>query len=295
MVSDKLVKRFKSLTAVNNLSIQVEKGSIYGLLGPNGSGKSTTLGMMLGVLQPHEGSYSWFGIEMGKPRTGLVGAMLEQPNFYNHMNLFTNLRVCALIKDVPAEDVNRVLVAVNLWDRRFTKFKNCSTGMKQRLAIANAMLGRPEVLILDEPTNGLDPQGIAEVRELIIRLHAEGHTIVLASHLLDEVEKVCTHVAVMQKGKLLYQGKVADFVSGGNKLTKVEVRAADMDKLEQVFKAFPGLKSMQNINGTLVLEVNEGIGAEQISTFAFEHGMALMHLNVEKPSLEDKFLQLTGK
>lgn len=204
-----LSKRYGSIQAVDKLSLQVEKGSIYGLLGPNGSGKTTTLGMVLDVIRPTSGSFSWFGQPASPATKKRVGALLETPNFYPYLTARRNLEIVAEIKGASHSRIAEVLHLVGLSQRMHTTFKGFSLGMKQRLALASSLLNDPEVLVLDEPTNGLDPEGIAEVRELILKIAAEGKTVILASHLLDEVEKVCTHVAVLQKGVLRAQGPVS--------------------------------------------------------------------------------------
>ena len=201
-----LQKNYGKIHAVNDLSLSVERGSVYGILGPNGSGKTTTLAIILGVVNSNGGSYSWFGNENSKNDRKRIGAILEQPLFYPYLTAEKNLQIVASIKGVEYSDIERVLKIVELFERKDSKFRTFSYGMKQRLAIASALLGNPEVLIFDEPTNGLDPKGIAEIRELIIKIAKQGITILLASHLLDEVQKTCSHVAVLKSGKKLYEG-----------------------------------------------------------------------------------------
>ncbi|HEY5822919.1 MAG TPA: ATP-binding cassette domain-containing protein, partial [Cyclobacteriaceae bacterium] len=215
-----LTKIFGRLTAVNNLNLEVKRGQVFGMLGPNGSGKTTTLGMLMGVVNASQGTFSWFG----QPPTNIVrkkiGAVLEHPIFYPYLSGQKNLELMAMIKEAPLENIPKVLELVELSARKDDKYKTYSLGMKQRLAIASALLNDPIVLILDEPTNGLDPMGIAEIREIIKRIAADGKTIILASHLLDEVQKVCSHFAVLKRGNLMHIGPV-DEVGKGEELVEV--------------------------------------------------------------------------
>lgn len=287
-----LQKRYGRLIAVNNVSLQIEKGSIFGLLGPNGSGKSTTLGMLLGVLTPDAGSFQWFGEGANEMQRRKIGTLLEGPNFYSYLSAWNNLKINATIKEVPFSDIERVLNKVGLWERKDSKFKTFSTGMKQRLGIANALLGNPNLLILDEPTNGLDPQGIAEVRDLIMQEAAEGKTILLASHLLDEVEKVCTHLAVLQKGNMLYQGEVSKFISGKK---RIEVSAEDQNSLLAALQNHPQIEKITQQDKMLLLEVNPDFEIKDLNRFLFEKGITINHLAVQAHALENQFLELTSK
>ena len=211
---ENISKSFGYLKAVQNLSFEIKKGNIYGLLGPNGSGKSTTLGIVLNVVNKSAGNYSWFDGNIDTYRAlKKVGAIIEHPNFYPYMSAYQNLKLVCRIKGVSFAEIEKVLETVGLLDRKDSLFSNFSLGMKQRLAIASALLNAPEVLILDEPTNGLDPQGIHQIREIIKAIAKKGTTILLASHLLDEVEKVCTHVVILRKGKKLYSGRVDEMIS----------------------------------------------------------------------------------
>lgn len=285
-----LTKRFGKQTAVNQLSFSIQKGNVFGLLGPNGSGKSTTLGMLLGVLQPDAGTFQWFGGQQPTDARRNIGTLLEQPNFYPYLTALQNLKVSATIKEVTFNEIEVCLKAVNLWQWKDKKFRTFSTGMKQRLAIAAALLGDPDLLILDEPTNGLDPQGIAEVRELIKKESESGRTIILASHLLDEVEKVCTHVAVLQKGNLLYTGEV-DALTGSQK--RIEVGAADKAALEAALKANEMIEKITSVEGYFVVSVKPAYSAESLNRYLFEKGIVVQHLSAQKHSLEMKFLELT--
>ena len=231
-----LTKKFRRLTAVNNLNLEVKRGQVFGMLGPNGSGKTTTLGMLMSVINPTSGSYSWFGEAPTHHFRKKIGAVLEHPIFYPYLSGQKNLELNAMIKQCPPENIPNVLELVELADRRDDKYKTYSLGMKQRLAIASALLNDPTVLILDEPTNGLDPMGIAEIRELIKKIAANGKTIILASHLLDEVQKVCSHFAILRKGNLIHSGPVEE-VSKGTET--IEVRA-DVERLNELLMKFGG-------------------------------------------------------
>jgi ABC-2 type transport system ATP-binding protein len=222
---ENLHKNYGSIQALKGVSFSVPKGSVFGILGPNGSGKTTLLGIILNVLKASSGSFKLFDEEPSHVHRQQIGTLLETPNFYHYLNAVQNLHIAATIKQRGKADINRVLELVNLEQRKFSKFSTYSLGMKQRLAIASSLLGDPDVLIFDEPTNGLDPVGIAETRELIKKLHKAGKTIIMASHLLDEVEKVCTHVAILQKGTLLTHGHVDEILITDE---IVETGAADM-------------------------------------------------------------------
>lgn len=284
-----LSKSYGRLRALDSLSLTVEKGSVFGILGPNGSGKTTTLGILLDIIKPDSGEYFWFG---NKPDTAVrkrIGALLEQPLFYPYLSAVDNLKIVADIRGVSYNEIDEVLAMVGLSDRKLYHYGSFSLGMKQRLAIAAAMLGKPEVLIFDEPTNGLDPKGIADIRNLILKVAQQGFTIILASHLLDEVEKVCSHVLVLEKGKKRYAGPVREAV--GNALI-VELAAKDMEKLKQVLGQIPQVVSVTPQNGLLVLEVEKGLLPEKLNRILAGHNIFLSHLSVRNKSLENYFLEL---
>lgn len=286
---DKLSKRYGSIQAVDRLSLQIEEGSIYGLLGPNGSGKTTTLGMVLDVIRPSSGSFSWFGQPVSQSTKHRLGALLETPNFYPYLTAQRNLEITANIKGADKKQIAHVLHTVGLSHRTHTTFKGFSLGMKQRLALAAALLNNPEVLVLDEPTNGLDPEGIAEVRELILRIAAEGKTIILASHLLDEVEKVCTHVAVLQKGILRAEGPVSTILSAKDQLI---ISADNTVRLLEVLKQLPFVESYQPERDLVHLTLQEGYGAAEVNKAMFEAGVVLQQLTLRRKSLEAQFLEI---
>lgn len=285
-----LTKKFGKLTAVNDLSFSVEKGNVYGLLGPNGSGKSTTLGMILNVINATEGSWRWFGREHSIDALKKVGAIIERPNFYPYLSAAKNLEIVAQIKGVDYSKIDEKLKIVGLYQRKNDKFSSFSLGMKQRLAIAAALLNDPYVLILDEPTNGLDPQGIIQIREIIQQIAASGTTIILASHLLDEVEKVCSHVVILEKGKTLYSGRVDEMTAS---FGYFELGSSDNEKLKLALEAM-GYFEKISVNGNhLKAILTDDLSAESLNKLLFEKGIVLTHLVKRKESLEQQFLQIT--
>lgn len=284
-------KRYGPIQALKDVSFEVPKGSVFGVLGPNGSGKTTLLGIIMDVLKANAGTYKWFGQEPHHDLRKRIGTLLETPNFYHYYSALRNLQINAEIKQRGKDDIERVLTLAGLWERRNSKFSTFSLGMKQRLAIANAMLGHPEILLLDEPTNGLDPAGIAEIRDLIRSLGQQGTTVIMASHLLDEVEKVCTHVAILKKGVLLTVGHVDEVLSGDD---MIELGAVDMVLLESVLNGLSGIKSVRRHNGSFQLIFNEAYSAEQVNRYCFEKGVTLSYLAVRKKSLEARFIELTN-
>ncbi|WP_242927519.1 ABC transporter ATP-binding protein [Pontibacter vulgaris] len=286
---ENLSKKYGSLKAVDQLTLQVEEGSIYGLLGPNGSGKTTTLGMVLDVIRPGDGSFSWFGNGISKETKQRVGALLETPNFYPYLSAKQNLQVVADIKGADYSNINKMLDLVGLGSRGNSAFKGFSLGMKQRLALAAAMLNDPEVLVLDEPTNGLDPQGIAEVRDLILRIAAQGKTIILASHLLDEVEKVCTHVAVLQNGKLLASGPVADILAANE---NVLISTPDTERALALLAHLPYVANFRREKEFIILTLQEGYNSTDINRDMFAQNIVLSQLIVRRKSLEAQFLEI---
>ena len=289
---DNLTKKFGPLTAVKNLSFTIEKGNVYGILGPNGSGKSTTLGIVLNVVNRTEGSFRWFdGNTTTHQALKKVGAIIERPNFYPYMSAVQNLKLVCRIKEVSQDRIEEKLRLVGLWERRDSNFKTFSLGMKQRLAIASALLNDPEILILDEPTNGLDPQGIHQIRELIKKIASKGTTILLASHLLDEVEKVCTHVVILRKGENLYDGTVDGMLASHGYF---ELRAADPERLKTFLEAHKSFSGIELENGLLTAYLAEPMDASTLNQLCFENGIVLSQLVKKKESLEQQFLSITN-
>lgn len=281
----------KYVHAVNNVSLEIKKGNVYGILGPNGSGKSTTLGIVLNVVNKTSGSYSWFD---GKVETHealkKVGAIIERPNFYPYMTAKQNLELVCKIKNIDYSKVQEKLTLVGLVERENSKFNTFSLGMKQRLAIASALLNDPEILILDEPTNGLDPQGIHQIRDIIRLIASQGTTILLASHLLDEVEKVCTHVLVLQKGKILYSGTVDGMSSNEGFF---ELQSENNDALIKVLQSHSAIEKIVAEDGKVLVYLNSPLAAADLNKYLFENNIFLNHLVKRKTSLEDQFLELT--
>lgn len=291
-----LSKNYGKIKALQQVSFDVPPQTVFGILGPNGSGKTTLLGIVMEVLNATSGTYTWLDHESAAEGRKKIGTLLETPNFYHYLSAERNLRIAAKIKGRGEEDIDRVLQLVNLHQRKTSKFSTYSLGMKQRLAIASALLGDPDILVFDEPTNGLDPAGIAEIRELIKELHRNGKTIIMASHILDEVEKVCTHVAIIQKGVLKTVGSVKDVMhTGGETATVlVEVAAEDNHALLAVLQQMEAVLSAVPVENALELTCTENISAAALNRFCFEKGIVLNKLFVKKKSLETRFLEITG-
>ena len=290
-----LSKNYNNIKAVSNLSLSVQEQMIYGILGPNGSGKTTTLGMLLGVINPNQGTYSWFDNGTKDENRKRIGSLLETPNFYPYLTAEQNLGVTAKIKEITdaSAEIENVLKLVDLYERRNSKFKTFSLGMKQRLAIASALIGSPEVLVLDEPTNGLDPQGIAEIRDLIIEIGRNGKTIIIASHILDEIEKICTHCAILKNGKLLRTGTIKEII-GNEENTLIQIGAKDLLHLEKIVSENPEMSVYKKTeeNSGLIIRVQKKTSAEQINQYFFDKGIVLNELIVYNESLENQFLDI---
>tara|TARA_Y100000385_G_scaffold277240_1_gene323962 strand:+ start:926 stop:1822 length:897 start_codon:yes stop_codon:yes gene_type:complete len=286
-----LTKKFGHLTAVKNLSFNIEKGNVYGILGPNGSGKSTTLGIVLNVVNKTSGEFHWYdGSLTTHQALKKVGAIIERPNFYPYMTAYQNLKLVCRIKEISHDSINKTLEIVGLLNRKDYVFDNFSLGMKQRLAIASALLNDPEILILDEPTNGLDPQGIHQIREIIKKIAEAGTTILLASHLLDEVEKVCSHVVVLNKGVNIFSGRVDELISSNGFF---ELKTSQQDELIDLIDSHTNFVRTK-IEGELITAfLKLPMEAEEFNKLLFKNGIILSHLVKRKESLEEQFLQLT--
>lgn len=286
-------KSYGKIQALNNLSFEVPQGCVFGVLGPNGSGKTTLLSIILDVLKADNGNFLWFGNQGSPEQRKKIGSLLETPNFYHYLSAVNNLKITYSISGRGSlAAIDSVLEKVNLAERKNSRFSTYSLGMKQRLAIAGALLGDPQVLVLDEPTNGLDPVGIAEIRALIIELSKKGHTIIMASHLLDEVEKVCTHVAILKKGSLLTTGAVEEVLVDDD---VVEISASNIDALSVAMNNYGnGIKVLRDGN-FLLLTLPKGTSKlEDINSYCFGKGITLNHLLFKKKRLEAKFFELTG-
>ncbi|MCU0373962.1 MAG: ABC transporter ATP-binding protein [Chitinophagaceae bacterium] len=294
METKALSKQYGNVRALNEVSLQVHEGTVYGILGPNGSGKTTMLGTVLDIIKPTSGSVELFG-EVPAPRhRKTIGTLLETPNFYHYLNAEQNLKIAAALKGIANPDFEKVLKQVNLYERRKSPFSSYSLGMKQRLAIASCLLGEPRVMIFDEPTNGLDPAGIAEIRQLIVQIAAAGKTIIMASHMLDEVEKVCTHVAILKKGVLLAAGRVDEILADED---QVEIDSAThKETLKSISAKLPGhLKMSASDAGRILLHFDKGMAdMGAINTYFFNQGVALTHLQLKKQSLEARFIEMTN-
>lgn len=282
-------KSYGKVKALNNLSLKINQGEIYGILGPNGSGKTTTLGIILDVLNADSGSFSWNEQENSKYDRKKIGSLLETPNFYPYLSARQNLSIVCKIKEVSESEVDRVLSLVDLISRANSKFKTFSLGMKQRLAIASALLGDPEVLVLDEPTNGLDPQGIAEIRTIILDLAAAGKTIIMASHILDEVEKTCSHVAVLKLGNLLTFGPIQTIL---NNQEQVFVSSDNLDLLKLTLSQIDGISGINQVNNKVYLMLAEGKTSAYLNKALFDKGIIVSEIGVHKSDLESNFLEL---
>lgn len=286
-------KSYGKIKALKNLSFDIPPGSVFGILGPNGSGKTTLLSIVLDVLKADTGDYRWFSQNGSPEQRKKIGSLLETPNFYHYLSAVNNLAITHSISGRGSlVAIDQVLQQVKLYERRNSRFSTYSLGMKQRLAIAGALLGQPSVLVLDEPTNGLDPVGIAEIRELMQELNKQGHTIIMASHLLDEVEKVCTHVAILKKGELLSIGHVNDVLADDD---LIELSSDNNLELAKTLSAYAPNAQLVSIGDKLQLTLPRGTAQlKDINAWCFSKGIVLNHLAQKKKRLEAKFFELTN-
>lgn len=287
-----LSKHFGSLKAVDSLSFTIEKGSIFGILGPNGSGKTTTLAMLVNAINPSSGSYSWFGKKQNSNQRKRIGTLLEKPNFYDYLSAVDNLKIIAEIRGGGHDQIESVLKQINLWDRKNSKFRTFSLGMKQRLAIGSVLLNDPEVLILDEPTNGLDPYGIIEVRNLIKETASRGKTIILASHLLDEVQKVCTHMLVLKNGVKIFHNSVSEL---NNNNCRFELNFSNQLTLIEILKNHPKCIDIQIVDDKVVVQFEDNVSTQDINEYCFKNGIILAHLSQKAFNLEKQILELLAQ
>jgi len=289
-----LAKSYGAVRALNGVSFDVPQGSVFGILGPNGSGKTTLLGIVMDVLKANGGEFLWFGQPGGSPeQRKKIGSLLETPNFYTYLSAVDNLKITQAISGRGnKKEIDEVLKKVNLYQRRFSSFKSFSLGMKQRLAIGAALLGSPKVLVLDEPTNGLDPVGIAEIRQLIVELKDQGHTIIMASHLLDEVEKVCTHAAILKTGNLITTGNVEEIMMDED---VVELSAADLNALKAILEKMGKKMEIDDKANTVQVVFPKGTAKmDEINQHCFNNGVVLTQLVLRKKRLEARFFELTN-
>jgi ABC-2 type transport system ATP-binding protein len=284
-----LTKSYKNVRAIRNLDLQITEGQAYGILGPNGSGKTTTLSIVTGIIRQDSGSFLWFGEMPLASQRRKIGSLIETPHFYPYLSLEKNLRIICDIKGMPYKDISRVLETAQLAERKRSRFSTLSLGMKQRLGIAAALLGDPSVLVLDEPTNGLDPEGIAEVREIVLQQVQEGKTLILASHILSEVEKICSHVAILKKGELLANGPVKELLAEDE---IIEISCDNNELLRQKLKDSRLVKELETENGLLILTLNDKVSPAEVNAYAFAHKLVIHHMLSRKRSLESQFLEL---
>lgn len=286
---ENITKNYGSIRALQSVSLTIEAGQIFGLLGPNGSGKTTMLGIITGIIKTTEGKYRWNLSGKGFHNLKL-GVILETPNFYPYMNAEQNLQLVCAIKQYPTEKIDSLLELVKLKERKHSRFSSYSLGMRQRLAIAAAMIGDPEVLIFDEPTNGLDPEGIAEIRSIIQRIAKSGKTVILASHILNEVEKVCTHVGIIKSGKVLATGPVGQIL--GNK-DVLEISSTDNVNLLKLLHEHQFTDINTRDDGIIELLVETNTSSIEISKVLYEGEVLITHFVRKRRSLEDEFLEIT--
>ena len=285
-----LSKKYGKIKAIDQLSMTIEAGNVYGLLGPNGSGKTTTLGIILNILKQDSGSFEWFDGAYGDFARMHIGAILETPNFYPYLNAIENLEIIRKIKKAPPTNFNDLLELVNLEHRKKSSFRTYSLGMKQRLAIAATLIGNPKVLIFDEPTNGLDPQGIAEVRNILKKIADSGNTVIMASHILDEVEKICSHVAIIKNGKLLATGPVGSILN--NDIT-IELDADNKPQLLTTLSHLSGVKSITDQDKWVECQINENVDLSLFSASLYQAGIVPTRFVARKRRLEEEFLEIT--
>ena len=289
-----LCKNFGKLEAVKNLNLELRRGEVFGFLGPNGAGKSTTVGMILGLITPTAGSIELFGVKQNGNRWAAlrrIGAIVEEPSFYPYLSGWDNLQVLAeSIGGIPKNKIEEVLERVGLSDRARDQYGHYSMGMKQRLGIASTLLRDPELIILDEPTNGLDPAGTKEIRDLIPRLAHESRAIMLCSHLLHEVELVCQNVAIIKQGTVIANAPIKELLSRGNQM---QIRVQNMEQATGILSGLPWIKSVKREGDYLMIDVPPDRGAAVNQALA-EKGIFVSELINRTSSLENVFLQLTG-
>ena len=288
-----LSKSYGHVRALNGVSFDVPQGSVFGILGPNGSGKTTLLGIVMDVLRANKGEFLWFGQPGSPAQRKKIGSLLETPNFYSYLSGTDNLKITQAISGRGTKkEIDEVLKKVNLYERRWSAFKSYSLGMKQRLAIGAALLGDPQVMVLDEPTNGLDPVGIAEIRKLIVELREKGHTIIMASHLLDEVEKVCTHAVILKTGEVITSGNVDEIMMDED---VVELSATDIQSLLTVLKNMGKDLLVDEKANTVQIVFPKGTAKmDEINRHCFNNGIVLTQLVLRKKRLEARFFELTN-
>ena len=291
LVLNSLSKSYQRTHALKAVSLKIETGQVFGLLGPNGSGKTTSLGIILGVVRPTSGTYTWFGRKGDGKARRKIGALLEQPSFYPWLSGAANLAVIAAVKRLPSSASDQPLRDIGLWDARHLPFSGYSLGMKQRLAIAAALMGNPEVLVLDEPTNGVDAQGIFEIRSLITKFAQRGGTVILASHMLDEVEKICTHLAILKLGSVLKAGPIGAVLASKG---WIELAASDLAALARAVAELDASAHVERLDDMLAVHDTKLTTTVLCGRLA-ERGITLSHLVQRRPSLESQYLDLVER
>ncbi|GCE40602.1 ABC transporter, ATP-binding protein [Rhodococcus wratislaviensis] len=290
VVTDKLTKRYGEHTAVDAVSLTVRAGEVYGFLGPNGAGKTTTLRMLTGLVRPTSGTATLFGCVPGASTVAArTGVLIEGPGFFPYLSGRDNLRVLSRYRRLPDDAVESALHRVGLRDRGHDRFRTYSLGMKQRLGVAAALLGEPDLLILDEPTNGLDPAGMAEMRELIVELADSGHSVMLSSHMLSEVQEICDRVGVISRGELIAQSTVAELRGG----TSLLVRADPRERAAAVLEELLGRGVVDTVGDALAVAVSTEL-APKVARVLVDAGIDLHELSRRERSLEDVFFAMTS-
>jgi ABC-2 type transport system ATP-binding protein len=289
-----LTKAYARMVAVDHLDLKVERGEIFGFLGPNGAGKTTTMRMLLGLVQPTAGSARVLGMDISTHLPAVLartGAIIENPTFYPYLSGRDNLRACARLTGMPDDRIPTILALMDLTQAADRPFKTYSLGMKQRLAVGAALLHQPDLLILDEPANGLDPAGIVEMRDLMKRLKAEGHTVLISSHVLHEIEQICDRIAIMNRGRVVVQGRVEDLLGSQDILA---VRVAPLADAERVLRAEPWISSVTRDGEQLIVAAPLARSADVTRVLA-EQGLYVAELRPREQSLEQYFLDVTGE
>lgn len=287
-----LTKNYGTTEALCNFTLEVVECQVLGILGPNGSGKTTLLSILMGLRYPTSGHFKWFNTPPNHVPTTRIGALIEVPTFYPYLSLYDNMRISALAKNISYNAIFPAVERVGLTPNLKAKVATFSLGMKQRMAIAQALLGNPKIIVLDEPTNGLDPEGIVEVRNLIKELNAGGTSIIVASHNLDEVQRTCTHVAILKKGHLQAFGGVNELLTSA-KVAIVEVR--NPENLIDFLNSNPTIEVIERVGNSFKLLVNKSEHQVTLITDFQNHGIAVNSFEIRNLNLEELFITLVRK
>jgi ABC-2 type transport system ATP-binding protein len=292
ITTERLTKRYGAITAVDDLSIRVECGEIFGFLGPNGAGKTTTMRMLLGLVRPTSGTAHMLGMDVAAQLEAILrrtGSIIENPTFYPFLSGRENLRIVARLTATADGRIDDMLALVDLSEDGDRKFSQYSLGMKQRLAVAASLIDDPDLLILDEPANGLDPAGVVEMRNLMKRLKDEGKTVFISSHVLHEIEQICDRIAILNHGRVLVQGRVEALLKGGN---QIEVRLVNMAEATRVLRSIPWIENIMTEDGTLVVTAPHERSAEVNEALAGA-GLYASEIRLREKTLEQYFLGVT--